>query len=388
MEEEKEIINIILELRGKTFTVYRSILLNVPGTYFFTMLSSGVWQPNRDGVYVINRPSEGFERILDCLSTGELDCRGLNEYEIECVYANVDYFVIPFVRVWDYSSVSRIENMKIYVYLQLKDGRICGRVSAKRICIFNMDTNVIETTLYGHTDTIQSIIQLEDGRICSCSIDSDLKLWNIESGHCEYERSINGISTTHLCNIELEDGRLCSGSGRFSVGRIKVWNIEYEGYEETIGAKGPACYCIVQLKDGRICCGRHDGIVQIRYATSGSEKMNLVGHSNYIKVIVVIDELRICSSSADNTIRVWDVGTGVCILVLEEHTSDISDMIVLLDGRICSVSYYGSTNIWNIETGEYDLTATTSTSSLYRVIQLQDGQLLVSNCKGEVYVIG
>jgi hypothetical protein len=59
-----------LELRGKIFTVDRNILMNVCGTYFYGMVSSGAWQPNHNGIYVIDQPSEGFLRILDCLSTG------------------------------------------------------------------------------------------------------------------------------------------------------------------------------------------------------------------------------------------------------------------------------------------------------------------------------
>jgi hypothetical protein len=42
--EERKMIE--LELTGKIFTVDRNILMNVSGTYFSGMLSSGVWQPS------------------------------------------------------------------------------------------------------------------------------------------------------------------------------------------------------------------------------------------------------------------------------------------------------------------------------------------------------
>jgi BTB/POZ domain len=106
---------VILSLRGKIFTVTKDSLIKVIGTYFYGMLSSGVWQPNSDGVYVIDRPSERFDRILDCLSTGKLDCEGLTDYEIDCVYDNLDYFLIPFTRLWDYSKVSKIEGLDLAV---------------------------------------------------------------------------------------------------------------------------------------------------------------------------------------------------------------------------------------------------------------------------------
>jgi hypothetical protein len=44
---------IVLSLRGKIFTVAKDSLIKATGTYFYGMLSSGAWQPNSDGVYVI-----------------------------------------------------------------------------------------------------------------------------------------------------------------------------------------------------------------------------------------------------------------------------------------------------------------------------------------------
>jgi hypothetical protein len=59
--EEGEMKMIRLELRGKIFDVDRDILMNVSGTYFSGMLSSGAWQPNSHRVYAIDRPSERFD---------------------------------------------------------------------------------------------------------------------------------------------------------------------------------------------------------------------------------------------------------------------------------------------------------------------------------------
>jgi hypothetical protein len=43
----------------------------------------GEWLPDEKGEYFIDRSNEGFERILDYLSTGELLLKGLNEdYEV------------------------------------------------------------------------------------------------------------------------------------------------------------------------------------------------------------------------------------------------------------------------------------------------------------------
>jgi WD40 repeat protein len=119
-----------------------------------------------------------MDRILECLSTGKLNCEGLTEYEIDCVYGNLDYFLIPFVRVWDYTKVTQIENLDLMVQLVLHDGRLCGRTTGFIISIYDLDFSIIETTLEGHTNFVTTIIQLDDGRICSCSSDKTIRLWN------------------------------------------------------------------------------------------------------------------------------------------------------------------------------------------------------------------
>jgi WD40 repeat protein len=367
---------IILSLRGKIFTVAKDSLIKATGTYFYGMLSSGAWQPNSDGVYVIDRPSEGFERILDCLETGKLNCKGLTDYEIDCVCGNLDYFIIPFTRVLDYSVPHKIENLNLIVYLQLSDQRLCGRTKDNGIFIYNMDTDIIETTMKGHTRRINSIIQLEDGRICSCSNDETIKVWNIESNKCEM--TIYGHGSDVTCVIQLTDGRLCSGSWD----AIKIWNKKNKVCELSLDPRHVSC--LAQLRNGRLCSGHHDGSIYIWNIATGECEMILKVHTYAVSAILIIDKRRICSCSWDKTIKIWNASNRT----LEGHTKDVRDMVLLLDGRLCSVSYDGYMKIWNKDTGACDLSIRVSDCKLYKVVQLQDGRLVVSGYNRLVYVMG
>jgi WD40 repeat protein len=177
-----------------------------------------------------------------------LSTEGLNRYDKDCVYDNLDYFKIDYPLRWDYSIFARIENIKLIIYLQLQDGRLCGSTSDNSICIYNMDTNIIERSMEQLNDSkIQSIIQLKDGCICSCSDDNTVKLWNIESGLCTL--SLEGHTKAVYCVIQLVDGRLCSGS---TDGTMRVWNKNNGACELSLDTY--FCpYPIVQLRDGRIC---------------------------------------------------------------------------------------------------------------------------------------
>jgi BTB/POZ domain len=144
-----------LNLRGQVFDTTKYTLLNADSTFFSILLSSSEWELDGNGEFFIDRSGNGFDRILEYMSTGVLSTEGLNKYDKDCLYSNLEYFKIDHpLRVWDYSIFARIENIKLMIYLQLQDGRLCGSTSDNSICIYNMDTNVIDTSMKGHTNHI------------------------------------------------------------------------------------------------------------------------------------------------------------------------------------------------------------------------------------------
>jgi WD40 repeat protein len=386
-EEDKKIGDnvesmIKLNLRGQVFDTTKYALLNGDSTYLSVLLSSTILELDSNGEFFVDRCGNGFERILDYMSTGVLSTEGLNRYDKDCVYDNLVYFKIPHKSKWDYSRISQIENLNLRVHLQLHDGRICGSTNDYGICIYNMDTNVIESNVKGHTGYAEGIIQLKDGRLCSCSDDKSIKLWDIESGLCNL--TINGHTGFVYCVIQLIDGRLCSGSWDRT---IRIWNNDSAACQLIIDA-GRSIIRTVQLRDGHICSGDYGGNLKVWNIFTGVCAMTLNGHNNILYSIVVIDELRICSCSDDSTIKEWNLASGVCERTSEGHTSNVYDMVLLSDEIICSVSYDGSVKIWNVETGECDLTIHASSRGLCKVIQLQDGRLVLSDQIRAVYIIG
>jgi BTB/POZ domain len=119
-------LNMKLNLRGRVFNTTKDVLVN-SSTYFSLLLSSPSFELDVNGEFFIDRCGNGFNRILDYMSTGELSTEGLNSYDKDCLYGNLKYFMIPHKpRVWDYSKVSKIGNLRLVIYLRLKDGRLCG----------------------------------------------------------------------------------------------------------------------------------------------------------------------------------------------------------------------------------------------------------------------
>jgi WD40 repeat protein len=253
-------IVISLSLRGRIVKVDRDLLISVHGTYFYGLLASGAWQPNGNGDYEIDLSHLGFDRILECLSTGVLDCTGLSRREIKCVYKNLHYFLIPFRRVWNYSEATLIHNAKLYVHLELDDGRLCGSIFSfdhHEICVYNMDHNMIELRMEEYTARINGMIQLDEHGVLSCSDGTPpLRIWNLATSRCDI---VFGHTSDMNCVIQLMDSRLCSGSSDMT---IKVWNRNTQACELCIHTVD-AVVCIVELTNGSLCGGEYFGNICI-----------------------------------------------------------------------------------------------------------------------------
>jgi WD40 repeat protein len=370
-----------LDLRGKKFKVYKDTLIRVPGTYFFGMLSSGEFQPDSDGSYFIDRFNEGFDRILEYLRTGVLNCEGLNKYEVDCVYDNLDYFNIAHDSRWMYKKAALIDSCK-GADIQLQDGRLCG-LDGNSICIYNMVTCDTET-LSGHTDRVYEVIQLKDGRICSCSEDMTIKVWSVGKKECLL--SIVGHTGFVRVALQLNDKRLCSGSLDRT---IKVWNKDTGVCDLTINTES-IVYILATLSDGRVCGGLSNGSIKLYNMITGACDMTLIGHTDYIRSLcVAANDSRLYSGSGDGTIKEWNIGTGICERTLEGHTGTVTDMVLLKDGRLCSAAADGFLKLWNLSTGVCSQTMDQSQGAekeFIRIIQLQDGRLLSQNLNNGVYL--
>eukprot|EP01006_Ploeotia_vitrea_P024006 TRINITY_DN56709_c0_g1_i1.p1 TRINITY_DN56709_c0_g1~~TRINITY_DN56709_c0_g1_i1.p1 ORF type:complete len:286 (-),score=22.48 TRINITY_DN56709_c0_g1_i1:84-821(-) len=65
---------VVLNVGGKRFTTTRSTLLSETDSFFYGMISSGVWKPDpHTGEYFINRNPQFFHEILEYLRRGKSD---------------------------------------------------------------------------------------------------------------------------------------------------------------------------------------------------------------------------------------------------------------------------------------------------------------------------
>jgi hypothetical protein len=159
--------------------------------------------------------------------------------------------------------------------------------------------------LYGHTDTVTSVVVTPDGqRIVTGSDDATARVWDARTGQA-------------LVELTGHTGRVMS---------------------------------VAVTPDGqRIVTGSDDKTARVWDARTGQALVQLKGHTREVTSVAVMpDGQRIVTGSYDRTVRVWDAGTGQVLVQLKGHTREVTSVAVMPDGqRIVSRSEDKTVRVWD-----------------------------------------
>ncbi len=81
------------------------------------------------------------------------------------------------------------------------------------------------STLSGHTDLINALVQLDNFTLASGSCDKSIKIWNLTSMNLIKTLQNNTNCINSLININFDSNYLISGS---TDGTFQVWSNDYE----------------------------------------------------------------------------------------------------------------------------------------------------------------
>jgi WD40 repeat protein len=194
----------------------------------------------------------------------------------------------------------------------LSDGQLCTGDSAGFIQMWDLSTGELERCYPGHSldvdedaeqDTccVRSLIQLQDGRLGTASVDHTVRVWTQSEGDCVL-----------TC----------------------------------IGHKGPV-NSVVQLRDGRLCSGSDDRALIIWSVINGECLLTLEGHLKGILSVIEMQDGSICSGTwGGKVIRIWEPVNGECVKVLAGILGEIISVFQLQDGRLCGIADNHNLRIW------------------------------------------
>jgi WD40 repeat protein len=203
-----------------------------------------------------------------------------------------------------------------------------------------------------HQNAIRALAFTPDGLcIVSGSADSNLVIWDIESGKpgCTlygHAGRVNSVAVT-------SDGHyILSGSGDRTV---RVWSIQsLRPQHRRVGHLEGVSHVRIGAGGSLGVSASEDGTVKVWNLRTGDLVHDLTGHEGKVNdVAVAPDGLSLVSASDDATLRLWDTKSGACLRTLTGHTDKVYAVVFTRDGsRFVSGSEDTTVRVWSTDADE------------------------------------
>jgi WD40 repeat protein len=267
--------------------------------------------------------------------------------------------------------------------VQLADGMLASGSWDKTIKIWNPQTGACLHTLQGHMVYVNALVQLADGALASGSTDKTIKIWNPQTGACL--RTLDGHTSDITALAQLADGALASGLWDKT---IKIWNPQTGACLCTLQGHTFAVSALAQLVDGTLASGSYDKTIKIWNPQTGVCLHTLQGHTDWIYDLARLADGTLASGSQDNTIKIWNPQTGACLRNLQGHTFSVRALTQLADGTLASGAGDKTIKIWNPQTGACLHTLQGHTDLINALVQLADGTLASGSFDNTIKIWG
>lgn len=284
-----------------------------------------------------------------------------------------------FIKIWDnesgnYKLKQTIRAKQIASLLALKNGKILASAyNSNDILVYELDEKeeyFSSQSLSHHDKCVTTIVELEDGKIISGSLDGKIIIWEENQKLKQY-----------MIRQEIDKGKPI-----LLIIKINGFNIAYTG-GENIGILGTN----TDLNDGRL-------ILRDYYEICELEK-----HKGKVNCMCNLNNGYFASGGADlnkridHNIYIWKEFGGQYTSsqkILNAHDADINSLILLRDGRIASASKDRSIRIWRIKKPIEDTQITYILEQelnhyqhgLYKLIQLIDDRFAVTSTDNNIVI--
>ena len=223
----------------------------------------------------------------------------------------------------------------------LMNGHLACAVN-KNILIWEINRNDCNNikTLKGHTDTVCIIIKLKNGKLCSCSKDKTIKIWDDINYQCI--TTLSGQVKGVLSVKEVSDYLIFADTDK----NLKIWDKNSFEYVETV----PDFYFFVyntleKLKENTLIIGGVDEITILDILSS--EEKSFKNHQfGFIRYICVLRNGTVLLGNAKGEITVYDYASNQIISTQLLHSKGVSCIIETEDNKIISSSFDNTVNIY------------------------------------------
>jgi WD40 repeat protein len=237
-------------------------------------------------VKIWNIPSSSFNwSLIITYSNHSYDVYAL-EWLDNYTLASADYQTI---KLWSPTTgqTKRTIQTNQWVYsLKMLNTNIhlAAGLSNGDINIYNINDGNLVSSLKGHTNWVNDLVQISADLLASSSSDQTVRIWNL---------------TTNTCKFNLTG--------------------------HTLGVRG-----LKQITPSVLASGSWDKTIKLWDTTSGQLLRTLTGHTWDIYWSVdLLNSQTLVSGSFDQTIKLWNWSTGQCLSTIQTPGSVISSLAVI-----------------------------------------------------------
>ncbi len=152
------------------------------------------------------------------------------------------------------------------------------------INIYNINGGNLVSSLKGHTDGVNDLVQLSEDLLASSSRDDTVRIWNLTTNTCKF------ILTGHTRSV--------------------------------VGLK--------QITSSILASGSDDKTIKLWDIPTGQLIRTLMGHTSFIWCSVdLLNSQTLVSGSYDGTIKLWNWSTGECFSTIQTQGSKIQSFAVI-----------------------------------------------------------
>ena len=216
--------------------------------------------------------------------------------------------------------------------------------------LWDLETGQSLHTFKGHTMLVTAVTITPDGRrAISGSLDNTLRLWDLESGQCLH--TFNGHTDGVTVVAITPDGkRALSGS---SDSTLRLWDLEGQGSLHTFKGHTAGVTAVVITPDGkRAISASTDKSLRMWNLKGGRSLRTLEGHTGPVTAVAITPNGKhAISASEDKSLRLWDLKGGRNLRTFEGHTGPITTVAISPDGKdvLSAASGDGTLLLWDLE---------------------------------------
>ncbi len=136
---------------------------------------------------------------------------------------------------------------------------------------------------------------------------------------------------------------------------------------------------LIRLNSGMVVSASADKTIRVWNESTGQLVVNLVGHSDSVGGLALLDETSLVSGSKE--IIIWNTTDWSMVKMLKGHTGLSYGLAVLLNNCLASGSHDSTIKIWDLNSGTIlrEMKATGPSSVVYNIVLLKNKSQLASS---------